>query len=63
MEKDVEPTADNVAQCQLKDSERTVCEVWTRVVGYHRPVSVFNEGKRSEHRERKYFSERLLRSA
>ena len=25
-------------QVQLKDSERQPCEVWTRVMGYHRPV-------------------------
>lgn len=41
----------------LKAEERTRCEVWTRVMGYHRPVSAFNPGKRSEHRERLYFSE------
>lgn len=42
----------------LKDEERTPCEVWTRVMGYHRPVSEFNPGKRSEHRERRHFVER-----
>lgn len=31
---------------QLNDSERTRCEVWTRVMGYHRPISSFNIGKR-----------------
>lgn len=42
---------------ELKDEERTRCEVWTRVMGYHRPVSAFNAGKRSEHAERCYFTE------
>ena len=42
---------------ELKDEERTRCEVWTRVMGYHRPVSSWNAGKQSEHAERKYFSE------
>ena len=42
---------------ELKESERTRCEVWTRVMGYHRPVSAFNRGKRSEHADRCYFSE------
>lgn len=37
--------------------ERTPCEVWTRVMGYHRPVAAFNAGKRSEHRQRRYFCE------
>jgi hypothetical protein len=42
---------------ELKPEERTRCEVWTRVMGYHRPVSAFNTGKRSEHAERQYFVE------
>lgn len=42
---------------KLDDGERVKCEVWTRVMGYHRPVSSFNIGKKSEARERKYFRE------
>nr|WP_242523292.1 anaerobic ribonucleoside-triphosphate reductase [Thiocystis minor] len=41
----------------LSDHERTPCEVWTRVMGYHRPVSAFNHGKRAEHAERRLFRE------
>ncbi|TVQ93489.1 MAG: hypothetical protein EA400_02415 [Chromatiaceae bacterium] len=41
----------------LSDDERTRCEVWTRVMGYHRPVAAFNAGKQSEHAERTYYSE------
>jgi anaerobic ribonucleoside-triphosphate reductase len=41
---------------QLEEHERQRCEVWTRVMGYHRPVSQFNRGKQSEHRERKFFT-------
>lgn len=37
--------------------ERQKCEVWTRVMGYYRPVSQFNTGKKSEHKERIVFSE------
>lgn len=40
------------------DSQRQRCEVWTRVMGYHRPVSAFNKGKQSEHHERTHFRER-----
>jgi hypothetical protein len=36
----------------LTDDERTRCEVWTRVMGYHRPVSAFNLGKQQEHMDR-----------
>ena len=42
---------------QLPESQRQRCEVWTRVIGYHRPVSAFNAGKQSEHRERRHFRE------
>jgi hypothetical protein len=42
---------------KLDDRERTRCEIWTRVMGYHRPVSAWNPGKRSEHAERRYFIE------
>ena len=42
---------------ELKDDERTRCEIWTRVMGYHRPVSAFNPGKQSEHLERINFVE------
>jgi len=41
----------------LDDSERQRCEVWTRVMGYHRPVSSFNIGKKGEHFERRFFEE------
>lgn len=36
------------------------CEVWTRVMGYHRPVSSFNIGKQGEHAERTPFREPAL---
>ena len=47
----LEPTA------VLADSERQPCEVWTRVMGYHRPVASFNTGKKGEFAEREYFTE------
>ncbi len=43
---------------QLNNQDRQKCEVWTRVMGYHRPVSAFNKGKQSEHKERQHFNER-----
>jgi anaerobic ribonucleoside-triphosphate reductase len=42
---------------ELNNDERTPCEVWTRVMGYHRPVSAFNPGKQSEHAERRCYQE------
>jgi len=44
-------------QVQLSDDERQPCEVWTRVMGYHRPVASFNIGKQGEHKERCFFAE------
>ncbi|ANU67279.1 hypothetical protein A4V04_00380 [Burkholderiales bacterium YL45] len=41
----------------IKNSERTKCEVWTRVMGYHRPIDSFNIGKKGEFADRKYFTE------
>jgi hypothetical protein len=41
----------------LEDSERQACEIWTRVMGYHRPVASFNIGKKGEHDERRFFQE------
>lgn len=46
------------AECiEMKPEERTLCEIWTRVMGYHRPVSTWNPGKQSEHAERRFFRE------
>ena len=41
----------------LHDDERQQCEVWTRVMGYHRPVASFNIGKKGEHAQRRFFRE------
>ena len=46
----------------LTDAERQRCEVWTRVMGYHRPVASFNTGKQGEHRERRFFREARVRA-
>ena len=34
---------------------KTKCEVWSRVVGYLRPISKWNEGKLSEFKDRVVF--------
>lgn len=39
-------------------AKRTKCVVYTRVMGYHRPVESFNVGKKGEHKERVKFIER-----
>jgi len=40
-------------------SKRTKCIVYTRVMGYHRPVESFNVGKTGEHEDRVKFKEKL----
>ena len=42
---------------QCSDCGETT-EVWTRVMGYFRPVSSFNTGKKGEFHEREYFTEK-----
>ena len=41
--------------------KRTKCTVWSRVMGYHRPVEGFNIGKKGEHKERAFFKENKLK--
>jgi len=43
--------------CPLCHPDPQPCEVWTRVMGYHRPVESFNIGKKAEHRQRRFFRE------
>ena len=40
--------APQAASVVLRDDERQRCEVWTRVMGYHRPMASFNTGKKGE---------------
>ena len=44
-------------EIEKTENWRTPCEVYTRVMGYIRPVSNYNEGKKSEFYGRKYFEE------
>ncbi len=39
-------------------NKRTKCIVYTRVMGYHRPVESFNIGKKGEHKQRVQFVEK-----
>ena len=41
-----------MAEIELKDNERQRTEVWTRVMGYHRPLESFNKGKKQEYYDR-----------
>ena len=37
------------------ESKRTKCEVYSRVVGYMRPITQWNKGKKQEFKDRKLF--------
>lgn len=39
------------------NAKRSKCLVYTRVMGYHRPVESFNIGKKGEHQQRTHFKE------
>jgi Oxygen-sensitive ribonucleoside-triphosphate reductase len=40
---------------QKENAEGTKCEVYSRVVGYLRPVALWNEGKKEEFKIRKNY--------
>lgn len=44
---------------ELDNKLRTKCLVYTRVMGYHRPVESFNIGKKGEHKQRRHFKENV----
>ena len=54
-----------VLECHLKrkekkmidNSKRQKCEIFSRAMGFYRPVSYFNIGKYQEFTERKTFTE------
>jgi len=56
------PKCDEELKMKYKDdlipnNERVNCEIWTRVMGYYRPVSQWNLGKKGEFMERTYFKQ------
>jgi ribonucleoside-triphosphate reductase len=52
-------------KCPLceKEGKETECEVYSRIVGYLRPVKQWNEGKQAEFKERKTFDKGLKEMA
>jgi len=40
-----------------EERERVRCEIYTRVMWYHRPVTSYNIGKKAEFYSRNYFKE------
>ena len=57
-DQDVKPVYKTDEQILAEHAEeRTKCTVYTRVMGYHRPVETFNAGKQGEFEERAHFEE------
>lgn len=47
----------------MDNSKRQPCEIFSRAMGFYRPVSYFNIGKRAEFEERKTFKENIIFSS
>lgn len=48
--------ADNIEEHVSEPRKRVACEVYSRIVGYLRPVQAWNEGKQQEFAERKTYA-------
>ncbi|KPL21065.1 MAG: hypothetical protein AMJ93_10560 [Anaerolineae bacterium SM23_84] len=48
--------ADDVEKTNSHPQKRVPCEVYSRIVGYLRPVQDWNEGKQQEFAERKTYA-------
>ena len=46
-------------EAQENELKRQACEVYSRIVGYIRPVAQWNDGKQSEFRDRKEYNKQL----
>lgn len=44
----------------MDNSKRQKCSVWSRSMGYIRPIDNFNIGKRAEFEERNTFKENVI---
>lgn len=45
---------------EANKDKRKECEIYTRIMGYFRPVSQYNKGKQSEYNERVWFTEEQI---
>jgi anaerobic ribonucleoside-triphosphate reductase len=44
----------------IPDEERTLCEIWSRVMGYYRPLEDWNIGKKEEFKDRVNYKESMV---
>ncbi len=45
-------------ETKLNESSRQLCEVYSRIVGYIRPVTQWNDGKQSEFYDRLVYNKK-----
>ena len=56
-EEDVESVTGDMLVTFKDGTQKRICEVWDRVMGYYRPTTDFNVGKIEEHNARRSFTE------
>lgn len=56
-EKDVESVDNNLVITFKDGTKQQIVECWSRCMGYYRPMSEYNVGKRQEHADRTLFVE------
>lgn len=56
-EEDVQDVSTELVVTMKDGTRQQLCEVWSRVMGYYRPMSEYNIGKRQEHADRQLFIE------
>jgi len=44
---------------EASNAQRTPCEIYSRVVGYLRPIKQWNEGKQAEFNDRQTFDQQI----
>ncbi len=54
---DVDDVSDTFVVTFKDGTRHQIVECWSRVMGYYRPMSEYNVGKRQEHADRKLFTE------
>jgi|TARA_R110002111_G_scaffold108996_1_gene167786 hypothetical protein len=57
---ETEKQSEKIEILEKYQEKRIRCLVYTRVMGYHRPVESFNIGKKGEHIQRQHFIEKSI---
>ncbi len=63
VQNDNQPAQDDQQVVATAAPQRTRCKVYTRVVGFIRPVDNWNDSKTCEYQHRKVFSEKVSQNS